>query len=60
MESYPTWSDTFKISLVAGLVVAGIAFAAAGFENFTIIYQEQGGGKIKAINDCLKYVLQLV
>ena len=26
------------------------------FENFTIIYQEQGGGKLKAINDCLNYV----
>jgi len=33
-----------------------IANSFKKFENFTIIYQEQGGGKIKAINDCLNYV----
>jgi len=33
-----------------------IANSFRKFENFTIIYQEQGGGKIKAINDCLNYV----
>ena len=33
-----------------------IANSFRKFENFTIIYQEQGGGKIKAINDCLNYI----
>ena len=33
-----------------------IADSFRKFENFTIIYQEQGGGKIKAINDCLNYI----
>ena len=33
-----------------------IANSFSKFENFTIIYQEQGGGKIKAINNCLNYI----
>ena len=33
-----------------------IANSFRKFENFTIIYQEQGGGKIKAINDCLNHI----
>ena len=33
-----------------------IANSFRKFENFTIIYQEQGGGKIKAINNCLNYI----
>ena len=33
-----------------------IANSFRKFENFTIISQEQGGGKIKAINDCLNHI----
>ncbi|MFX1429011.1 MAG: glycosyltransferase [Promethearchaeota archaeon] len=33
-----------------------IANSFRKYRNFQIIYQEQGGGKIRAINDCLKYI----
>ncbi|MFW9973310.1 MAG: glycosyltransferase [Candidatus Odinarchaeota archaeon] len=33
-----------------------IANSFKKYNNFLIIYQKQGGGKIKALNDCLKYI----
>jgi len=33
-----------------------IANSFKKYDDFTIIYQKQGEGKIKAINDCLKYI----
>jgi len=33
-----------------------IANSFKNYENFIVIYQEKGGGKIKAINDCLSLV----
>ncbi len=35
-----------------------IADSFKKYDNFQIIYQEQGGGKIRALNDCLNYVTE--
>ena len=44
------------INIGGGEQTMKIANSFKKFENFTIIYQKQGSGKIKAINDCLNYI----